>query len=86
MTEELQAIRDVTGCRGGAPACCAGLHLIKHAAWRTLERGGQFVLLGSAPDPKVSNPVRCGVCVTADYSPCSSSAMHAFVKGAIGHI
>jgi hypothetical protein len=31
---------------------CAGLHLIKHAAWRTLERGGQFVLLGSAPDPK----------------------------------
>jgi glycogen synthase len=31
----------------------AGLHLIKHAAWRTLDRGGQFVLLGSAPDPKV---------------------------------
>ncbi|CAL8465412.1 g4948 [Coccomyxa elongata] len=30
-----------------------GLHLIKHAAWRTLERGGQFVLLGSAPDPKI---------------------------------
>lgn len=30
-----------------------GIHLIKHAAWRTLERGGQFVLLGSAPDPKV---------------------------------
>ncbi len=23
-----------------------GIHLIKHAAWRTLERGGQFVLLG----------------------------------------
>jgi hypothetical protein len=30
-----------------------GIHLIKHAAWRALERGGQFVLLGSAPDPKV---------------------------------
>lgn len=30
-----------------------GLHLIKHAAWRTLERGGQFVLLGSAPDPRI---------------------------------
>lgn len=30
-----------------------GTHLIKHAAWRTLERGGQFMLLGSAPDPKV---------------------------------
>ena len=32
-----------------------GIHLIKHAAWRTLERGGQFVLLGSAPDPKVQS-------------------------------
>lgn len=31
----------------------AGIQLIKHTAWRTLERGGQFVLLGSAPDPKV---------------------------------
>lgn len=30
-----------------------GIHLIKHAAWRSLERGAQFVLLGSAPDPKV---------------------------------
>jgi starch synthase len=30
-----------------------GVHLIKHAAYKTLERGGQFVLLGSAPDPKV---------------------------------
>jgi len=30
-----------------------GIHLIKHAAWRTLERGGQFILLGSAPDPRV---------------------------------
>ena len=36
-----------------------GIHLIKHAAWRTLERGAQFVLLGSAPDPKVQvAPVR----------------------------
>jgi starch synthase len=30
-----------------------GTHLIKHSCWKTLERGGQFVLLGSAPDPKV---------------------------------
>lgn len=30
-----------------------GIHLIKHAAHHTLSRGGQFVLLGSAPDPKV---------------------------------
>jgi len=30
-----------------------GTHLIAHSAWRTLDRGGQFVLLGSAPDPKV---------------------------------
>ncbi|CAD7701776.1 unnamed protein product [Ostreobium quekettii] len=32
-----------------------GIHLIRHAAWRTLERGGQFVLLGSAPDPAIQN-------------------------------
>lgn len=32
-----------------------GIHLIKHAAFRTLERGGQFVLLGSAPDPKIQH-------------------------------
>lgn len=30
-----------------------GMHLIKHAAFRTVDRGGQFVLLGSAPDPKI---------------------------------
>ena len=30
-----------------------GTHLIKHALYRTLERGGQVALLGSAPDPKV---------------------------------
>ncbi|CAL0307266.1 unnamed protein product [Lupinus luteus] len=32
-----------------------GIHLIKHAIWRTLERGGQIVLLGSAPDPSIQN-------------------------------
>ncbi|XP_061345479.1 soluble starch synthase 3, chloroplastic/amyloplastic-like isoform X2 [Gastrolobium bilobum] len=32
-----------------------GIHLIKHAIWRTLERGGQAVLLGSAPDPRIQN-------------------------------
>lgn len=30
-----------------------GIHLIKHAAWRAMERGAQFVLLGSAPEAKV---------------------------------
>ena len=30
-----------------------GIHLIKHAIWRVLERGGQFVLLGSAPDDRI---------------------------------
>ena len=30
-----------------------GIHLIKHAAYKCLERGCQFVLLGSAPDPRV---------------------------------
>lgn len=30
-----------------------GIHLIKHAAYRTVERGAQFMLLGAAPDPKV---------------------------------
>ncbi|KAI3718708.1 hypothetical protein L6452_19590 [Arctium lappa] len=32
-----------------------GIHLIKHAIWRTLDRGGQVVLLGSAPDPSIQN-------------------------------
>ncbi|KAI3456459.1 hypothetical protein Pfo_013122 [Paulownia fortunei] len=32
-----------------------GIHLIKHAIWRTLERNGQVVLLGSAPDPRNQN-------------------------------
>jgi len=30
-----------------------GIHLIKHAAHHVLGRGAQFVLLGSAPDPKI---------------------------------
>ncbi|GAV85018.1 Glycos_transf_1 domain-containing protein/CBM_25 domain-containing protein/Glyco_transf_5 domain-containing protein [Cephalotus follicularis] len=32
-----------------------GIHLIKHAIWRTLDRNGQVVLLGSAPDPLIQN-------------------------------
>ncbi|KAK2974832.1 hypothetical protein RJ640_005616, partial [Escallonia rubra] len=32
-----------------------GIHLIKHAIWHTLDRGGQVVLLGSAPDPRIQN-------------------------------
>ncbi|XP_015958619.1 soluble starch synthase 3, chloroplastic/amyloplastic [Arachis duranensis] len=32
-----------------------GIHLIKHAIWRTLECGGQVVLLGSAPDHRIQN-------------------------------
>ncbi|KAL8130155.1 hypothetical protein V2J09_019310 [Rumex salicifolius] len=32
-----------------------GIHLIKHAIWRTLDRNGQFILLGSAPDPRIQN-------------------------------
>ncbi|KAL8140334.1 hypothetical protein V2J09_006355 [Rumex salicifolius] len=32
-----------------------GIYLIKHAIGRTLERNGQFVLLGSAPDPRIQN-------------------------------
>lgn len=32
-----------------------GVHLIKHAIWRTLDRSGQVVLLGSAPDPRIQN-------------------------------
>ncbi|KAL9250944.1 Soluble starch synthase 3, chloroplastic/amyloplastic-like protein [Drosera capensis] len=30
-----------------------GLHLIKHAIFRSLEQNGQVVLLGSAPDPRI---------------------------------
>ena len=32
-----------------------GIHLIKHAIYKSLERGAQVALLGSAPDPKVQN-------------------------------
>ncbi|KAK8664881.1 hypothetical protein V6N13_084653 [Hibiscus sabdariffa] len=32
-----------------------GIHLIKHSISRTLERNGQVVLLGSAPDPRIQN-------------------------------
>ncbi|CAL4997199.1 unnamed protein product [Urochloa decumbens] len=32
-----------------------GIHLIKHAIHRTLERNGQVVLLGSAPDPRIQS-------------------------------
>ena len=32
-----------------------GIHLIKHACWRSLESNGQFVLLGSSPDGNVQN-------------------------------
>ncbi|XP_068504356.1 starch synthase 3, chloroplastic/amyloplastic-like [Phaseolus vulgaris] len=32
-----------------------GIDLIRHAIYRTLERGGQVVLLGSAPDPRIQN-------------------------------
>ncbi|KAL6659428.1 hypothetical protein ACP70R_003468 [Stipagrostis hirtigluma subsp. patula] len=35
-----------------------GIHLIKHAIHRTLERNGQVVLLGSAPDGRVQNDFR----------------------------
>jgi starch synthase len=31
-----------------------GLDMIKHAIYSTLEKGGQFVLLGESPDPKVN--------------------------------
>lgn len=30
-----------------------GIHLIRHAIYRTLELGGQFVLLGSSPIPHI---------------------------------
>ena len=32
-----------------------GVHMIKHAMYRTVENGGQVVLLGSAPDGNVQN-------------------------------
>ncbi len=35
-----------------------GLHLIKHAIYQTLEKGGQFVLLGSSPDEAINEDFR----------------------------
>jgi starch synthase len=35
-----------------------GTHLIYHAIFRTLEKGGQFILLGSSPFPSVNNQFR----------------------------
>lgn len=31
-----------------------GIHLIEHALFKTLELGGQFILLGTSPDPKIN--------------------------------
>ena len=47
-----------------------GIHLIKHAAWRTMERGAQFVLLGSAPEAKVQARARVCVCPCRPPRPC----------------
>eukprot|EP00898_Chlorokybus_atmophyticus_P003449 jgi/Chlat1/4104/Chrsp26S04135 len=49
------------GVDGRRPLVCAvsrlvqqkGVHLIRHAIYRTLELGGQFVLLGSTHDPAI---------------------------------
>jgi starch synthase len=32
-----------------------GVHLIRHSIYRTLERGGQFILLGSSPIPHIQH-------------------------------
>lgn len=32
-----------------------GVHLIEHALFRTLEKGGQFILLGTSPDSAISH-------------------------------
>lgn len=32
-----------------------GVHLIRHAIYRTLEKGGQFILLGSSPVPHIQH-------------------------------
>ena len=32
-----------------------GLELIRHAIFYVLQRGGQFALLGSSPDPQINN-------------------------------
>jgi hypothetical protein len=38
-----------------------GVHLIRHSIYRTLEKGGQFVLLGSSPVPQIQ------VCLLMDH-------------------
>ena len=43
-----------------------GIHLIKHACWRALERGGQFVLLGSSPDGNVQSDFNAMASTSAD--------------------
>jgi len=50
----------------------AGIALMKHTAWRTLDRGGQFVLLGSAPDPKIQ--VRL-TAISDIWPPCKGSSL-----------
>ncbi len=58
----------------GCACMRAGLHLIKHCAWRTLERGGQFVLLGSAPDPKIQVNLQYGSPLNGMFSSADNHA------------
>ena len=39
-----------------------GVHLIRHAIYRTLEQGGQFILLGSSPIQHIQVTVQAHVC------------------------
>lgn len=65
----------LSSCAAGCPLSsslhcfAAGIQLIKHSLWRTLDRGGQFVLLGSAPDPRIQV-----ICCPAAINSCL--AMH----------
>ena len=57
----------------------AGIQLIKHSLWRTLDRGGQFVLLGSAPDPRIqvtSCFTAIDTCWALQWVLCSSDPEH----------
>lgn len=72
-----------------------GIHLIKHAAWRTLERGGQFVLLGSAPDGRVqvipgvwvAARVQCSLeHMWAEQRSRAHTRMHVHVQTSLEHI
>ena len=59
-----------------------GIHLIKHAAFRTLERGGQFVLLGSAPDPRVQvRAPRCCIAFSCYFHTCTLAVFCFLVHG-----